>query len=47
MLHGFDDPGYLSTGVDVFRITDPGRFALLLEQARADYPKYLFERPAA
>jgi len=46
MLHGFDDPTYRKSGVDIYRITDPARFEVLLEQARDDYPNYLFNSPA-
>ncbi len=42
MLHGFDDPTYRGSGAEVFRIVDPNRFAVLLDQARADYPNYRF-----
>jgi hypothetical protein len=45
MLHGFDDPTYRGSGVTVFRITDPTRFEVLLDQARADYPNYQFTPP--
>lgn len=46
MLQGFDDPTYRGSGVTIFRITDPNRFAVLLDQARADYPNYPFTDPA-
>jgi hypothetical protein len=42
MLHGFDDPTYRGSGVTIFRISDPNRFSVLLDQARADYPNYRF-----
>jgi hypothetical protein len=44
MLHGFNDPSYQSTGVHFFRITDPLRFNILLEQARNDFGNYLFQK---
>lgn len=43
MLHGFDDPTYKNTGVEHYRITDPNKFNVLLQQARQDYCKYLFD----
>ena len=46
MLHGFDDPGYSRSGVKDYRITDSARFAILLEQAKQDYGKYLFDNKA-
>ena len=46
MLDGFDDPTYRNTGVTHFRITNPSRFELLLQQARKDYGNYLFEKTA-
>jgi len=45
MLHGFDDPTYRGSGVNIFKITDPNRFEVLLDQARADYPNYPFTPP--
>ena len=44
MLHGFDDPTYRQSGTPFFRIADPARFSMLLEQARGDYDNYLFEK---
>ena len=44
MLHGFDDPSYREAGGDFFRISDPARFSVLLEQARNDYSNYLFDK---
>lgn len=46
MLHGFDDPDYRRSGAKDYRITDSARFAILLEQAKQDYGKYLFDHPA-
>ncbi len=43
MLHGFDDPQYRKGGTTHYRIVDPSRFLVLLEQAKKDYSKYLFE----
>jgi hypothetical protein len=43
MLHGFDDPDYHRSGAKDYRITDSARFAILLEQAKQDYEKYLFD----
>lgn len=42
MLHGYNDPSLKSAGVHYFRITDPGRFNVLLEQAKNDFGNYLF-----
>ncbi len=42
MLDGFNDPDYRAAGVNYFRITDPNRFAGLIEQARRDYGNYMF-----
>ena len=33
------------SGVNIFKITDPNRFEVLLDQARADYPNYQFTPP--
>jgi hypothetical protein len=44
MLQGFDDPRHRRSGVKDFRITDPARFAMLLEQAMKDYEMYLFDQ---
>jgi hypothetical protein len=46
MLHGFDDPDYSRSGAKDYKITDSARFAILLEQAKQDYGKYLFDHPA-
>lgn len=43
MLQGFDDPVYRNSGTSMYRITDPARFTILLEQARHDYDHYMFE----
>jgi hypothetical protein len=43
MLIGFDDPEYRHAGATHYRIQDPSRFAVLLEQARQDYELYRFE----
>ena len=43
MLHGFDDPEYRRSGTKDYRITDPTRFTILLEQAQQDYDMYLFD----
>jgi hypothetical protein len=45
ILDGFHDPDYVKTGVDHFRVTDPRAFDEMLEEARKDYPKYLFKKP--
>lgn len=44
LLQGFDDPEYRQSGSPYYRITDPGKFAMLLEQARDDYHRYMFLR---
>lgn len=46
MLHGFDDPDYSRSGAKDYRIADSARFAILLEQAKQDYEKYLFDDKA-
>lgn len=46
MLAGFDDPAYRHAGVTHYRIQDPDRFAVLLEQARQDYRMYCFSEEA-
>jgi hypothetical protein len=46
MLQGFDDPLYRSSGTNMYRITDPAKFSVLLNQARHDYAHYLFEAQA-
>jgi hypothetical protein len=43
MLEGFDNPEYRHSGNRFYRITDPTRFALLLDQARRDYEMYRFD----
>lgn len=43
LLTGFDDPKYRGSGATLFKIRDPGRFATVLDEARQDYPKYIFE----
>ncbi|MCG6537500.1 MAG: hypothetical protein L7F78_22995 [Syntrophales bacterium LBB04] len=43
MLYGFDDPEYRHSGAKHYRITDPVRFAILLDQARKDYEMYRFD----
>jgi hypothetical protein len=43
MLHGFNDPEYRDSGAKHYRITDPARFAILLDQARKDYEMYPFD----
>lgn len=43
MLHGFDDPEYRRSGAGLYRITDPAKFQVLLEQALADHARYRFE----
>jgi hypothetical protein len=45
ILHGFDDPQYRQAGADIYRISDPTQFSVLLEQARNDYSKYIFDKP--
>ena len=42
VLHGFNDPEYRDSGAKHYRITDPARFAILLDQARKDYEMYPF-----
>ncbi len=42
MLHGYDDPKYRRSGVKDYRIIDPARFEVLLEQAQRDHHMYLF-----
>lgn len=44
LLQGFDDPEYRQSGSPYYRITDPNKFAMLLDQARNDYHKYMFMR---
>ena len=44
LLQGFDDPELRKAGVTHYRIVDPNGFSVLLDQARADHPKYLFSR---
>ena len=44
MLHGFDDPEYRRSGTKDYRITDPARFTILLEQAQQDHDMYLFDK---
>ncbi len=44
LLQGFDDPEYRQSGSPYYRITDPNKFGLLLEQAKNDYHHYLFMR---
>lgn len=46
MLDGFDDPEFRHAGNRYFRITDPNRFSLLLDQARKDYEMYRFDKDA-
>ncbi len=43
MLHGFDDGAYRASGADHYRITDPSKFHVLIDQALADYVRYQFE----
>ncbi len=43
MLHGYDDPDYQRSGAQHYRITDPVKFQLTLDQALADYERYQFE----
>lgn len=43
LLQGYGDPDYREAGAQHCRITDPARFEQLLDQARVDYTKYLFE----
>jgi hypothetical protein len=43
MLHGFDNPEYRHSGAKHYRIADPVRFAILLDQARKDYEMYRFD----
>ncbi|MHB9097206.1 MAG: hypothetical protein ACYC5X_05225 [Syntrophales bacterium] len=47
MLHGFDDPEYRHSGAKHYRIADPARFAILLDQARKDYEMYRFDERTA
>jgi hypothetical protein len=47
MLDGFDDPDYRHTGAKHYRIADPARFTMLLDQARQDYRMYRFDEAAA
>jgi hypothetical protein len=44
MLHGFDDPEYRRSGTRDYRITDPARFTILLEQAQQDHDMYFFDK---
>lgn len=44
MLDRFSDPDYVSSGATYFRITNPDRFNWVLEQARRDHGRYLFEK---
>ena len=44
LLDGFHDPEYVKTGAEFYRVTDPGQFTELLDEARKDYPNYLFRR---
>jgi hypothetical protein len=46
LLTGFDDPKYRGSGATLFKIRDPGRFATVLDEARQDHDKYIFEREA-
>ncbi len=43
MLQGFDDPEYRHSGASHYRITDPTRFSVLLDQAMKDYQQYRFD----
>ena len=43
MLHGFDDPAYRRSGAPHYRIVDPAKFHVLIEQALSDYVRYHFE----
>lgn len=45
ILDGFHDPEYVKSGVDYFRVTDPAIFDEVLNEARKDYPNYLFSQP--
>ncbi|MBI4632809.1 MAG: hypothetical protein HY742_02815 [Deltaproteobacteria bacterium] len=47
MLHGFDDPEYNRSGGGHYKITDPDRFTVLLNQARHDYERYPFDEAGA
>jgi hypothetical protein len=42
ILQGFDNPRYRHSGAEYCRITDRGRFAVLLDQAVKDYAMYRF-----
>jgi hypothetical protein len=42
LLHGFDDPRHRKSGTTHYRITDPSRFLVLINQAKRDYSEYLF-----
>jgi len=46
LLTGFDDPAYRNAGATQFKIRDPGRFETVLDEARQDHDKYIFEREA-
>jgi len=43
LLTGFDDPEYRSTGATMFKIKDVTKFHTVLDEARQDQPKYIFE----
>ncbi len=43
MLHGYDDPEYQRSGARHYKITDPIKFHVLLDQALIDYARYQFE----
>jgi hypothetical protein len=47
MLDGFGNPDYRQAGASHYRIADPARFALLMDQARKDYEMYRFDEEAA
>jgi hypothetical protein len=42
LLQGFNNPEYRQAGVQHYRIADPTRFTMLLDQARKDYKMYRF-----
>jgi hypothetical protein len=43
MLDGFNDPDYRQAGNRYYRIVDPERFGMLLDQAVKDYEMYRFD----
>ncbi len=43
LLTGFDDPEYRESGADLMKIRDVERFGEVLDEARQDYDKYIFD----